>query len=829
MKAVLLAGGFGTRLRPLTINQPKPMVPVGNIPMMELVVRLLKKNGFDDLYVMLFFQSEIIKNHFKDGKDFGVNIQYFQPEEDLGTAGCVGFIRNCFKKENFLVISGDLFSDFDLNKAVQFHKKNKAVATIILTRVTNPLQYGIVICDKNQRIIKFLEKPSWSEVFSDTINAGIYVLNWEIFSYIPEKTNFDFSKNLFPILLKEKKRLYGFVSEGYWRDVGDLFEYRMANLDIIDRKINVDIKGKFVENFWLGEDSKISENSKIDSSIIGKNCYIGENANIFKSIIGDNVKIYDNAKIVNSIIWNDVVVNKDCNIRESIVGYKTFIGESCRLEVGSVVSDECYISNNVTIRHNVRIWPKKHIEDGSVVSTTLVWADKWAKSLFGPFGIVGIANIEITPEFASKLGSAYGAFLGKGSYVITSRDAHPASRMIKRAIISGLISQGVKVGDLRTTPIPVVRYEIGKEAEAGGLHVRQSPMEKNLIDIKFFDSTGADISVGQEKSIEQLFLREDFKRANINEVAEIVLPPRAYEYYRYGYLKNIDVEAIKKANLKVVIDYAYSSASQIFPSILGEVGCEVVALNAFIHPQKIAKTAEEFQKSLQELSDIVVTLKADVGFLIDTGAEKVFIIDDRGRIVPNDEALLLVAEMVMKENSGKKISVPLYITSTIEKRAKLFNVKVVRARTHPRYLSLQSRDKDVIFVGDGDGGFIFPQFQNYFDAMFAIGKILELLSKHSVKISRLSRSIPSFKVFYSKVNCPLEKKAYVIRKAAEEFKKNKIELLDGVKIFYKENGWGLILPHPDKNFINLWTEFDDEKLSQKILKDYEKKIKLWIE
>ncbi|RIE15929.1 nucleotidyltransferase family protein, partial [Candidatus Cryosericum septentrionale] len=174
MKAVILAGGFGTRLRPLTVNLPKPMVPFANRPMMLHIIRLLKKHGFDDLVVILYHQPDAIRSYFGDGSNFGVKIEYVTSQEDLGTAGAVGLARASLQ-ETFLVIAADIVTDIDLTKAVQYHSEHKAAATITLSRVENPLEYGIVITDSEGHIVRFLEKPSWGEVFSDTVNTGIYV------------------------------------------------------------------------------------------------------------------------------------------------------------------------------------------------------------------------------------------------------------------------------------------------------------------------------------------------------------------------------------------------------------------------------------------------------------------------------------------------------------------------------------------------------------------------------------------------------------------------------------------------------------------------------
>src|SRR3989339_709465 len=213
MKAVIMAGGFGTRLRPLTCNIPKPMVPMINKPMMAHIIDLLKGHGITDIVSTLFYQPETISGYFQDGHEYGVQMQYRKAEADPGTAGSVSNARD-FLDERFIIISGVVLTDFDLTKAIAFHKKNKAKATILLTRVANPLQFGVVLTGDDGRVVRFLEKPSWGEVFSDTINTGIYILEPEVFKYIPQDKPFDFSKELYPLLLKEGKPLYGYTAEG---------------------------------------------------------------------------------------------------------------------------------------------------------------------------------------------------------------------------------------------------------------------------------------------------------------------------------------------------------------------------------------------------------------------------------------------------------------------------------------------------------------------------------------------------------------------------------------------------------------------------------------
>jgi len=242
-KAVIMAGGFGTRLRPLTVDLPKPMVPVANVPMMEHIVNLLRHYGFTQLMSLLYFFPEKITTYFGNGARFGVSMDYMMAEADYGTAGSV---RNAYQflDQRFLVISGDVLCDFDLERAWRYHQEKQADATIVLTRVDNPLPFGIVMLDDDGRIVRFLEKPSWGEVFSDTINTGIYILEPHVLELIPYQREFDFSKDLYPLMLRKGMRLYGYIAEGYWQDIGNLSQYQQAHRDVLQREVRIDIPGE---------------------------------------------------------------------------------------------------------------------------------------------------------------------------------------------------------------------------------------------------------------------------------------------------------------------------------------------------------------------------------------------------------------------------------------------------------------------------------------------------------------------------------------------------------------------------------------------------------
>ncbi|MDI6781087.1 MAG: mannose-1-phosphate guanyltransferase [bacterium] len=818
MKAVIMAGGFGTRMRPLTCNIPKPMVPVANRPIMEHIVRLLKAHHITEIVAILYYQPEIIQNYFDNGKRFGVNIEYVTAVEDLGTAGSV---RNAaeYLDEPFIIISGDVLTDFNLSNIISFHQEKAALTTITLTRVKNPLQYGIVIVSPEGKIERFLEKPSWGEVFSDTINTGIYVLEPETFKYIPENKEFDFSKNLFPRLLKENRTLCGYITSGYWRDIGNLEEYRLAHYDILSNRVSLDIQEtKKDKNLWVGKGTELSDNVYLEHGvIIGNDCRIGEGVKLVNTVVGDNCIIEGNSQITNSVIWDETFIALGCELNENVVASNVTLGRNAILKEGALISDGCSIGENSVLRANVKVWPFKQVEAGATLSSSLIWGEKWGRSLFGINGVVGLANMEITPEFAAKLGAAYGASFSPNTTVITSRDSHKVSRMINRALISGILSVGTNVWDLGALPMPVARYQAGTMGDQGGIHVRRASSDPRMVEIKFFNVSGLDLPISKERGIEQLFFREDFRRAKTEETGVLSFPYRVIECYREGFLRNIDRPNLNK-NLKVVIDYCFGPSSTIFPSILGEFGLDVISLNAYLDPARFISSPTKMNQSLKQLSNIVQTLGADIGFLLDQEAERVFMVDEKGNILPTEIAFAAVCQMAAQILPEATVGTPINTTRIIDK---ILPNRVKRTKITNRSIC---EEKTSFLVGDGDGGFIFPQFHQIFDGMFAIVKIIELLSKTGKSLWSVAESIPPFFVSHEKVHCSWEMKGTVMRRLIEETTEKTVELIDGVKIHHGED-WILLLPDPDEASFHLYAESSSTEKAEALIAEYVERIK----
>ena len=830
MKGVIMAGGFGERMRPLTCSIPKPTVPIVNKPVMEYIVELLKRHGITDIISLLYYQPEIIQDYFKDGTDFGVNMSYAIDEgEGFGTAGSV---KNAewFLDEEFIIISGDLMTDFNLTKIIESHKQNQAKVTIALTRVQNPLSFGIVITDEEGKIARFLEKPTWGEVFSDTINTGIYVMDPSILDYIPHKTEFDFSKDVFPALMKNSEPLYGYIATGYWRDIGNIDAYHGVHKDILSGKVDVNISGK--RQATIGKDVWIDSGAQIDSSstlegtvVIGKNCFIGPNSVIANSVIGDNSTVEEGASITESILWDEVLIGQQAEVKRSVVCNNSTIKPYAILDEDAVVSDNCMVGMGSKITRGVKLWPYKEVEDGATLNSSLVWAEKWSKSLFGSYGVTGLAGKEITPEFAAKLGAVYGALLPVGSCVSAGRDSHRASRMVNRALISGIVSVGINVHNFEDIPAPVVRYATGAYGDRGGFHVRQASHNPEILEIRFFDPDGMDIPASKEKAIERLFFKEDFRRVGVDEVGTIEFPPRIVEYYNEGFRNFIDSDIIRGTKFKIVIDYAYGSASTILPSIMGDLGCEIISLNTSIGEMRLARTQEDFDNSLKQLSNVVVTLQADAGFMLDTSGERLFIVDESGDILTEDDALAIITMLVLKSAKDGKIAVPVTASRTIEQMAEEYGAEVIRTKTINRSMMEVAASQEISFVGGTKDGYIFPKFHPVFDAMGALVKTLEMMAQENAKLGELKNLCPTSVMVREHVSCPWELKGTVMRNIIEEAKDKNAELIDGVKIHFDNDDWVLILPDVSRPIFHVNAESDSMQKANDLADRYIQMIK----
>ncbi len=814
MKAVILAGGEGTRLRPLTSTQPKPMMPIANVPMMEHIVRLLAEHDFDDIVVTVAFLANHIRTYFGDGSDFGVRMRYATEESPLGTAGSV---RNAMDEldETFLVISGDVLTDVDLGAFVEAHRAQNAFASIALKHVENPVEFGIVITHDDGTIERFLEKPTWGEVFSDTINTGIYVLEPGVFDYIPGGEVVDFSGDVFPAVLEQGGKLYGHVVEGYWEDVGTLEAYRTAHEDILDGRVQVEIPGFEVrERVWLGENVDISPDVLIEAPVlIGDNCRIESGAMLRPyTVLGADVVVKGDAHLERVVVHDHAYIGPSTRIRGAVLGRASDIRDGARIEEGVVIGDECFIGAQAVINPSVKIYPAKSVDPGALVTSSIVWETRGARTLFGRRGVRGLANVDITSEVMVRLAMAYGTALKKGSVVCTSRDTSRSARALKRAFIAGLNLSGVHVMDLELATVPVTRFQVRSERAQGGTSVRLAPDDPDSVEIRFFDEKGADIDEGTQRKIERLLYREDFRRAFAGDIGDIGFPPRAIEYYTAALERSVDASRLGRRGFKVVLDYSSGAASFVMPNVLPKIGASVLGVN----PYAATAPGDDLETRLKTIGDLVRTSGSDLGFVFDADGERATIVDDQGTALTAEQALLVLVRLVSEVRPGACIALPVAVSSAAKVIAEAAGATIVWTKLSAAHLMEVAGSGDVDFAASQEGGFIWPSFLPAYDAAATLVHLLDLLAAVNRPLSALVAEVPEPHVAHEAVPTPWERKGAVMRGVMERNKGEEVVLVDGVKIIYPD-GWALVLPDPESPITHVWAEGETDADARRLV------------
>ncbi len=814
-----MAGGEGTRLRPLTSNVPKPMLPIANRPMMEHIVRLLKQHGFDEIVVTVAFLANHIRNYFGDGSELGVRMVYATEETPLGTAGSVRNARDELT-ERFLVISGDVLTDIDLRAIVQFHEEREALATIGLIPVEDPLEFGIVITRDDGTIERFLEKPTWGQVFSDTINTGIFVLEPEIFDYIEGGRPVDFSSEVFPRLLADEKPLYGAVLEGYWEDVGTLDAYIRAHKDVLDGRVTIDVPGfEISEGVFVGEGAEIHPDARIDGpAIVGEYSRIEGNARLAEySVLGVNVRVRAGADLQRTVIHDNTYIGENVRLRGTTVGRACDLRNGVRSEEGVVLGDECFVGEQAVLGSGVKVYPFKTVETGAIINSSIVWESRGSRSLFGRLGVAGLANVDVTPELAARVAMAFGTTLKKDAAVVTSRDSSRSARMLKRAMMAGLNAAGINVRDLEVASVPVTRFAVARPEADAGITIRLLEDDPQSVVIRFFDTKGADITEDAQRKIERLFTREDFRRVFPGEIGDIEFPPRHLEHYSVALEAAVDVDRINAYGFKVVVDYSFGAASFVMPNVLSKLGADVLAVNPFASTAGVMSWDRD--EHATSVARLVRASGASLGAVIHPDGEHLTLVDDSGHVLTDDEALLAFVHLITSHLRDGAVAVPLSATGHVDDLAAANGIEVRRTKLSNAALMHAATSRDVHFAAGSDGGFIVADFLPAFDAAAAMVKMLELLALEDTTLSKVVGALPVVHIERETVVTPWEQKGTVMRTLVELSKDREVDLVDGVKVHH-EGGWALALPDPEEPVTHIWAEGESAAAARRLAQEY---------
>jgi mannose-1-phosphate guanylyltransferase/phosphomannomutase len=814
MKAVVMAGGEGTRLRPLTSNQPKPMVPVVGKPCMEHILELLREHGLNDVIVTVAFLPQAIRTYFGQGETLGMQIGYSVEESPLGTAGSVRLAAKQLD-DTFLVISGDALCDVDLSELVAFHHERGAAVTIGLKAVDNPLEFGIVVTDEEGRIERFLEKPSWSQVFSDTINTGIYVLEPEVLRHVPTDRPYDFSKELFPYLLEMGRPLYGYVLDGYWQDIGNLDQFRQANFDALEENVRLNIPGIRIRgNVWLGEGVDIADLEQIEGpAYIGNYCRIAPGATVGShSVLSNSVTLRERARTTRSVIDASTHIGRSSLIEGAILGRSCDIRSHVRIHEGVAIGDEVTIGSESVIMPGVRIYPYKEVESGAHIHDSLIWESRASTRLFGRDGVAGLVNVDLTPDVAVRVAAALGTALKRGARVAASRESSSACRMIKRAMISGFTSAGLEVADLRVLPAAVARHLLKTEGYEAGFHVGTSLVDPEVVQIRFFEQPGIQLSPAMQKEIEKNFTRGELRRAAFGDIGGISYPARVRESYAQDLLGSLDLETIRARGFRLVVDYGFSAASFVLPLLLGPLGVEAVSAHGFT-TDRSDPGSTLLREAIGQVKQLVPAVGADLGVILDRAAERLYLVDERGREIPVEQSLLLFLRLIGTNGRRGKLAFPITVTSEVDRLLEGTGLEIIRTPASLGDLTKAAAEDGVIFAGAVGGGYVFPEFLPAYDAIASLCKLLELLAPVRRPLSELVADLPRPTLVHRQLPCPWALKGVVMRVMTERLRDQELDLLDGIKVF-EERGWAQILPDPDEPLVHIYAEGRTEEESK---------------
>ncbi len=832
MKAVVMAGGFGTRIQPLTHSIPKPMLPIMNVPMMEHTIVSLRNLGIKEFIILLYFKPEVIKEYFNDGSAWGINITYVVPDDDYGTAGAVKKAQEFIGNENFIIISGDLVTDFDFQKIFDYHKEKKSKLTITLTSVENPLEFGVVIANEEGKIEKFLEKPSWGEVFSDTINTGIYIIEPEILDYIPKNENFDFAKDLFPLLMRQGIDLMAGYANGYWRDVGNPESYRDVYEDILAGKIKFQLSGDVVKYpdgvLICEEDNTLDETVEVVGIVvIGRNVTVKRGSKLNNVVIGSNVSIGSSSKIRNTVIWNDVEIGKNAKLDGCVICNNNIIGKNVTAKSGLILAQGCEIGELVTVEKDVTIWPDKIIEDASIVSRSVILGSRYKNSIFEDGMVVGKSNVELSCEMATKLAEAFGAQLPIGSKVLVSRHYDKSSRMLKRAFLGGLLASGVDVVDYNAIPSAVMRCSLSfHDHYTAGIHFHQKIDDPTSTVITFYNHEAFRINSDVAKKIEKAFFKDTFRRVDYSQIGQIypLDHKREYAEYKKGIESLLKSHQFKCNDCRIAVDMMHGMASEVFPDILNELGVDNIMFNAYPDEQRLSNINSLSKRTNDDMGSVITALKLDAGFILYPHGQRLDILCDEGLPLSKQTALYVVLTLLNLEaraaGEKKRVFLPTWAADIV-----YFDSLEIERGKYANFKSTQMEKYDL--VATGEGNFAFTEFATHRDSMYATLKILEMMVIHDVKLSKIIEELPSF--FYNtyQIPCSQALKGKMMRRFLEDSKGKKSSTLDGVKIWFNDNDWILMLPDQYSDFLNLTIQAQHAHDGEKYAQSYMDKIVQW--
>ncbi len=808
MRAVVMAGGAGTRLRPLTTNVPKPLLPVVGEPIMGHILRLLSRHGISEAIVTVQYLAGSIRSYFGDGSEYGLRLSYATESVPLGTAGSVKNAEEGLGDEPFLVVSGDALTDIDLTALIDYHRQNDAMVTVALARKPNVVAFGNVITVDDGRFARVVEKPTWGQVFSDTVNTGIYVVEPQVLDLIAPDEVVDWSSEVFPLLIAAGERVFGCITDAYWEDAGTIESYLAVQRDVLNGRVDVHVEGfEVAPQVWIGDGAVVDPAAQLVSP-----CFVGPHSRIEKecvlgpgTVIGGNAIVGRGASVVDSLLDSNVYVDAGCDIQSAVIGRGSELRARVHVDQGAVIGDQCVLQEEVQLSAGVHVYPAKTIEAGATVNDNVIWESQGHRALFGPRGVTGMVNLDITAEMVVRLAAAYGSMLPKGSAVTVGRDHSRAARAMNRALAGSLTAAGMDIRDLRITPLPIARSDTGRSAE-GGVFLRTTLGVPDSLDLLILDRSGADLPVPERQRLERILSRRDFRRAFPGEIGDIRTPHRVVDEYAAQLASSVDISGVPQAELKIVVDTGLGAASLVLPRVLSALGVSVLTVNNRLDEEQPTSTRASYHAAMARLGELVSSSRSDLGVRFDPTGERLSLVDETGRPFDHGRALLVMLDLVAAERRGGVVGLPAHTTRVAQDVTAYHGVSVDWSGTSTAALSRVAGRPGLIFAGDGRGGFIVPEMGPHVDAIAAFVRLVGLVARTQLTLSAIDRRIPQAHLSRAAVATPWARRGAVMRTLVETAGPRVVDTSEGVRLVEPDGSWVLAVPDEVEAVIRVWVE-----------------------
>lgn len=766
MKAVIMAGGEGTRMRPLTCDIPKPMSRLCGKPIIEYIMDLLIENGVDEAVVTLKYLPQIIKDNFPSNTYKGLKLNFVEEGVALKTAGSVKNAARDFD-EPFFVISGDAMCDFELEKIMEYHRQESAIATIVLSKVNDPREYGLVKINEQGVVEGFIEKPGWGQATSSLANTGLYILNPQILDEIPDNEPFDFAQDLFPKMLKNNMKINGFEAKGYWCDIGDLGAYLRCQHDMLNNKVKC---GLISINEGIYSKQNIlptGEYRLIPPVYIGENVEIEAGAEIGpNTVIDDGCLVGDSAKIRYSVMLENSYASSNAEMTSAILGTGASIKRNATMYEFSATGTGAIIGKNADVRPNVLIWPEKTISDGTTAYKNIKYG-KFSRDIFDDDGISGESGIELTSETCARLGAAIGS-THAGRKTGIAFDGKLNSKIMKLAMISGLMSSGSLVWDFGECFEAQLSFFTSFCGLGMGIFIADSEGTK----IKVCGEGGLSLPRFLEREVEARLAKGEINRSGSESCRDIA-----------------DMSSIRMI-------YQQELSRQARYGLIGQsagIECE----------------NEQIARILRECLDrLGCEYSSKIVFKISPEGTSLDIVDKTIGEIPYEKLLAICC--INELQSDRDIALPYDAPQFLNSLAKSYNKRALRylrspadnADSEARRLSMKQ-----VWVRDG---------------LFMAVRLLSIMNERGITIAQLLKEVPDFYIQRKVLDIdisPTQLSEY-LGLDNNEINSNK----EGLTL-KRDNGRLLITPTRKGDKLKLFAEASNMEAAEELFAEFEKKVK----